>query len=127
MKTYILSLAVISAFALFVAPSSAALTQEEITQCNTLASSFAPRKAEFDEKSALRDSLAVKAEEAGDIWEEAEALRLFSTEHAEEADKTEAEYLEAKAAFETAEADVRVLGAALNEDFTRFNKTCVSE
>lgn len=127
MKAYIISLALVSAFALFGAPAATALTQDEVNQCNALASSFAPRKAEFDDKSALRDTLATKAEEAGDAWEDAEALRLFSAEHTQAANTAEAEYLEAKAAFETAESEVRALGAALNEDFTIFNTKCVKD
>ena len=115
--------------ALFVFPVStaSALSATEVKACNAMAASFGPKRAEFDELTARRDALAIEVEEAGDIWEEAEALRNFSAGHATDADTKKAAYDDAVTRFDRADQAYRVTGAQLNDDFAVYNIKCATE
>lgn len=124
MKRSILFLAAV--IAALAAPASA-LTASEVRQCQAMAATFAPKKADFDTLTATRDTLADEAEMAGDIWENAEALRHFSIEAAAEADAARVIYDEAVEAFDNAEYALRAQGAQLNQDFAAYNAKCVKD
>ena len=115
--------------ALLVLPVStaSALTAQEAKACQAMAASFAPKKVEFDGLVTRRDALVIEVEEAGDVWEAAEALRNFSAGHAAEADAKKATYDEAVKQFDGVEQAYRVTGAQLNEDFAAYNAKCAIE
>ncbi|MEL7129561.1 MAG: hypothetical protein AAGK23_08430 [Pseudomonadota bacterium] len=120
---------VILALAIASVPLSpaVALTADEARECQVLASSFGPKKATFEAKSAERDTLALAAETAGETWENAEALRNFSADSAAEADTARQAYDAALASFDVAEAEVLQLGLQLNDEFIAFNSRCASK
>ena len=107
--------------------SASALTAKEARACNAMAASFAPKKTEFEALSTQRDKLVVEVEDAGVVWDDAEALRNFSAGHAEDADAKKAAYDDAVARFDGVEQAYRVTGAQLNEDFAAYNRKCVTD
>lgn len=117
--------ALVAAFAL--SPFAAAMTPSDVRTCNSLASGFKAKTAAYETAQAERDEAAAEAELAGDAWEEAEDLRLFSDENAMEADTALAVYEAAKADFEMAEAAVQEQGMALNAEISRYNARCVKD
>ncbi|MEM9668736.1 MAG: hypothetical protein AAF950_07400 [Pseudomonadota bacterium] len=106
---------------------ASALTEGEIRQCNALAATFGPKKAEFDALTAARDELAAAAETAGEDWENAEALRDFGADKAAAADAKKATYDEALIAFEATQRTWQTAGQQLNADFATFNATCTAD
>lgn len=120
------TLSLIALGLLVVVPSAFALTPAEIRQCQAMASTFSVKQAELTEQAALRDQLAETAELAGEEWENAEALRAFGAEQAEEADALRVTYDEAVAAFDGIEYALRDKTAKFNADLNAFNTKCVS-
>ena len=120
---------VISLLAAVVLPVStaSALTAKEAKACQAMAATFGPKKADFDGLVTRRDALVIEVEEAGDVWEAAEALRNFSAGHAAEADAKKTVYDEAVKEFDRVEQAYRVTGAQLNEDFAAYNAKCATE
>ena len=116
-------------FALFFMPvqTADALTESEARACNAMAASFGPKRAEFDALVSQRDELVIAVEEAGDIWDAAEALRNFSADHAAEADASKATYEGLVAEFDAVEYAYRVTGTQLNDDFAAYNAKCATE
>lgn len=117
--------ALVAAFAL--SPVAAAMTPSDVRTCNSLASGFKTKTAAYETAQAERDEAAAEAELAGDAWEEAEDLRLFSDENAIQADTALMTYNAAKADFEMAEAAVQEQGMALNFEISRYNARCVKD
>ena len=106
---------------------AAALTESEVRQCNAMAATFAPKQAEFEAKTAERDALALQAEDAGEAWENAEALRAFGAEGAAEADAAKRVHEEAVAAFEAFQYAWQSMGQQLNTDIAAFNAKCLAD
>lgn len=117
--------ALVAAFA--VSPIASAMTPSDVRTCNSLASGFKTKSAAYEAAQAERDEAAAEAELAGDAWEEAEDLRLFSDENALQADTALVAYEAARADFEMAEAAVQEQGVALNAEISRYNARCVKD
>lgn len=107
-------------------PVASALSPKDAKWCQDTAKSFPARQASVQADNARRTELAETAELAGEEWENAESLRNLSAEHAAAADEAKAAYEDAKADFYEIDEQVRTRTSALNADFDKFNKVCVS-
>ncbi|MEL6661547.1 MAG: hypothetical protein AAFR33_00995 [Pseudomonadota bacterium] len=121
------SLLVLSVIGLAAAGPAAALTGDEVRQCNAMAATFEAKEAEINRLKAAQAALAAEAEILGEEWELLEEQRRFSARHAASAD-------EAKAAFETARDAANRAGMDLNSkvqmfqaDAAAFNAKCAAD
>ena len=119
MKPMISSLSVLAAFAALAVPSAQAQT------CSQQASQLQEQQATAQELADARLSLVDAVEEAGDAWENAEAMRNFSAEQAAEADATKAAYETLKADLLEKEASLQTMVVSLNDQVTAYNSKCV--
>ena len=94
------------------------------TSCSSQARTIKELRAEAVSLQADRDALLIEVEDAGDVWEEAEATRLFSTEHAARADIALDDYEGLKSDLEALEADLQDTVSDVNSRVTRYNSTC---
>lgn len=112
---------------ILASPAAFALTQSQARECQALAGSFAPARADLEAKVAQRDALALEAEAAGEAWENAENIRTLSADKAAEADALRESFEAKKAEFEVIEESLHIASSKLNRDFSRFNTLCVSD
>ena len=109
------------------ASPAAALNQNDIRACNSLAARAAEGQAEIAALKATRDELAQKAESAGSDWEDVEVHRNVSARHGAAADAARAEWMAARQAVYDAEAALQARVSAVNELSARFNARCASQ
>mgnify|MGYP004044021277 CR=1 FL=1 len=116
-------------FVLFAsqAASADALTAQDIKRCKAMAATLAPKKAEIAELKAKRDELAVVVEDKGDTWENAEALRLLSSGHAQSADAAKADYQATRQELARADQALQALLHQFNQDISAYNNSCAAE
>lgn len=118
MKPVIYSLSALTAIVLFAAPQASAQS------CAQQAADLQNRQVEAQALADTRLTLVDQVEEAGDAWENAEAMRHFSSENANEADATKIKYETLKADLIDKEISLQALVAALNEDVAVYNAAC---
>ncbi|MGB3626621.1 MAG: hypothetical protein WA989_12380 [Henriciella sp.] len=86
-------------------------------------------KAQQAEAAALktdRDELVISVEDAGDHWEEVEATRNWTADHADTADQAKAEYEALKEELFTLESELQAKAASLNEGVAAYNRICAT-
>ena len=119
MKPMISSLSALIAVFFIAAPIAAAQT------CSQQANQLQERQVEAQALADARLELVDKVEEAGDAWENAEAMRHFSDENAEQADATKSHYETLKADLMQKEVSLQTLVGSLNEQVATYNADCV--
>lgn len=119
MKPMISSLSALAAILFVAAPMATAQT------CSQQASQLQERQVEAQTLAEARLALVEEVEDAGDAWENAEAMRNFSSENAEQADATKAEYETLKADLMQKEVSLQALVGSLNEQVAAYNAACV--
>ena len=119
MKPMISSLSALTAVFFIAAPIATAQT------CSQQATQLQERQVEAQALAEARLELVDKVEEAGDAWENAEALRHFSDENAEQADATKTEYESLKADLMQKEVSLQNLVGSLNQKVEAYNAACV--
>ena len=124
MKKFIAIVALSLALTAPVAPAFAGVDENE---CQTLASSFGPAKELVDRKKAELEVLAAQAEEAGELWQNAENVRTLGADAASEADALRVAYDQKKAAFNTVDIEFFDASSDLNRNITYFNRVCVTD
>lgn len=103
---------------------AAALSASEIRQCKALSASMKVRHGELTQKGESRTELAADVEAAGDVWEDAEVIRNFSSSHAADADAKKAIYETKKAEFRRIEMSFQADANQLNRDAADYNAAC---
>ncbi|MCA8901256.1 MAG: hypothetical protein KDA53_08390 [Hyphomonas sp.] len=119
-------IAVIFALAAPVAAADAA-SARDIARCKAMSASFGPKQEEVAKLKEARDTQVETVEATGDAWENAEALRNFSTAHAADADAAKLAYTDAKAELSRLELGLQARVAELNADIDAFNQSCTAK
>lgn len=119
MKPMISSFGALAAMVVLAAPQASALS------CSQQAADLQTRQVKAQSLADSRLELVDEVEAAGDVWENAEALRHFSDEQAQEADAAKVEYEALKADLMDKEVALQALLISLNEDVAAFNAACV--
>ena len=119
MKPMISSLSALGAIFLLAAPMATAQT------CSQKATQLQERQVEAQALADARLELVDEVEDAGDAWENAEAMRHFSAESAEQADATKIRYETLKADLMQKEVSLQTLVGSLNEQVAAYNAACV--
>ena len=119
MKPMISSLSALAAIAIFAAPGAMAQS------CTQQAAQLQDRQTEAQQIAEMRLSLVDDVEAAGDAWENAEAMRNFGSQEAEEANATKLEYETLKADLMQKEATLQALVVTLNDQVAAYNTKCV--
>lgn len=112
------------AIATALAMPAAALSAQDVQRCNAMAATLTPKKAELESLTAKRDALAVEVETLGDAWEEAEAMRNFSSDGAAKADVSKSDYDRAKAQLMRLEQGLQASARQFNIDISDYNRAC---
>eukprot|EP00521_Asterionellopsis_glacialis_P021384 CAMPEP_0195320638 /NCGR_PEP_ID=MMETSP0708-20121125/6197_1 /TAXON_ID=33640 /ORGANISM="Asterionellopsis glacialis, Strain CCMP134" /LENGTH=118 /DNA_ID=CAMNT_0040387035 /DNA_START=24 /DNA_END=380 /DNA_ORIENTATION=+ len=113
------SLSALAAIAILSAPG--ALAQS----CSQQAAQLQDQQSEAQQIAETRLSLVDEVEAAGDAWENAEAMRHFGAEEAEEANATKMEYEALKTSLMQKEATLQALVVTLNDQVAAYNTKCV--
>ena len=119
MKPMIYSFGALSAMILFAAPMASAQS------CAQQAADLQQRQVEAQALADSRLTLVDQVEAAGDAWENAEALRHFSKEKANEADASKIKYETLKADLMQKETTLQSILITLNADVAAYNSDCV--
>lgn len=119
MKPMIYSFGALSAMVLFATPVASAQS------CAQQAAELQQRQVEAQALADTRLTLVDDVEAAGDAWENAEALRHFGEEKANEADASKIKYETLKADLMQKEMSLQALLVTLNEDVATYNAACV--
>lgn len=96
----------------------------DVAACKAMQAALAPRQAEMSELIGQRGASALRAEEAGIAWEDAEIHRLVSAEHAATADRELAAYDAAKKTFARDEIALQSAVKQFNADVGAYNTRC---
>ena len=107
--------------------SAQALSERDIRRCNAMAATMAPKQAEITKLQEKRDALLATVEAEGELWDNAEAVRLFSAAQAEEADAAKAAYEQSKYDLHNAERALQAMVAQFNQDIASYNQTCATQ
>lgn len=120
------TISVLSALTLFAASSvpAMAMTEAQIRECQAMGASINVRAGEVKAMKAKRDHALELAEAAGDEWEAAEAVRLFSKAQATEADAKKASYDALKADFMKIDAALISKSGMVNQSIVKYNARC---
>lgn len=119
MKPMISSLSALAAIFFIAAPIASAQS------CSQQATQLQERQVEAQALAEARLELVDEVEDAGDAWENAEAMRNFSSENAEAADATKTTYESLKADLMQKEVSLQDLVGSLNEQVAAYNAACV--
>lgn len=119
MKPMISSVGALAAMFVLAVPHASALS------CSQQAADLQTRQVKAQSLADSRLELVEEVEAAGDVWENAEALRNFSIEQAEEANAAKADYEALKADLLDKEVALQALLISLNEDVAAYNAACV--
>lgn len=106
-------------FSLIATPAALASTS-----CSSQARSIKELRTEATNMQADRDALLIEVEDAGDAWEDAEAMRLFSPDDAARADIALNEYEDLKSDLEALESDLQDTASDVNSRVSRYNSIC---
>lgn len=117
-------LGMIAIAATMIAPSAFALSAKG---CNAAAKTLTSDQAKAKKMVAEREALVQEVEDAGDTWEDAEALRLFSPDQAAQADAARVTYESLKADLMADEAELQSFVAGLNQRANDYNRTCATK
>ena len=96
------------------------------SSCSSQARSIKELRAEAVTLKADRDALLIEVEDAGDAWEDAEATRLFSQDHAARADLALDAYEDLKADLETLEGELQDTVSEVNSRVSYYNTACAT-
>ncbi|RIJ20580.1 hypothetical protein D1224_15860 [Henriciella barbarensis] len=118
--THSLTVAALSLTAVVAAPFAAASES-----CVQQAKSIRTAQQTVLELKAERDALVPKVEDAGDSWQNDQALRNFSAEQAQQADRSRTAYEDLKARLRAVEADLQEKAASANARVNAYNTHCV--
>ena len=105
----------------------AALPASASTDCEAQAESLRAAQEDVVERQSARDALVGQVEEAGEEWQSAESMRLFSEAHAREAMVTKKDYEALKAELAAMDEDLQADAASVNAQVEAFNATCATE
>lgn len=94
--------------------------------CYSQGKALKAQQAEATALKAERDELVIAVEDAGDAWEEAEAMRGWTADQTAAADAAKAEYDARKAELHELEADLQTKVSSLNEGVAAYNRNCAS-
>lgn len=108
------------------APASA-LTPSEVKKCNAMAASFTAKKGEIQKAKEALEAKAATTEEAGERWEAAEEMKLFSAKNAKIAADAKAEWEQHKSEFLKERMVLQSKLEMLNNDVSAFNRSCATE
>ena len=117
-------LGMIAIAAALMTPTASALSSKS---CNAAANTLTSGQAKAKKMVAAREALVQKVEDAGDSWEEAEALRLYSPAQAAQADESLATYESLKSKLMSDEAEMQAFVADLNQKSADYNRTCATK
>ncbi|MEQ9317102.1 MAG: hypothetical protein RLN72_14705 [Henriciella sp.] len=95
--------------------------------CYNQGKSLKALQAEASELKAERDELVITVEDAGDVWEEAEATRGWTAEQTMAADTAKADYDALKDELFALEADLQTKVARLNDGVATYNRNCATK
>ncbi|MEM5517668.1 hypothetical protein WNY37_11970 [Henriciella sp. AS95] len=95
--------------------------------CYSQGKSLNAQQAEAADLKTERDALLVSVEDAGDVWEEAEATRGWTPEHTATADATKAKYNSLKDELYALEAELQEKVVSLNEGVAAYNRSCATK
>ncbi|HIG23472.1 MAG TPA: hypothetical protein EYG02_09935 [Henriciella marina] len=115
-----LTVAIVSLTA-FVAAPFAAASESCVQQAETIRTA----QQSVLKLKAERDALVPKVEDAGDAWENNQAMRNFGAEQARQADSSKAAYEDLKARLRGVEADLQEKAASANARVNAYNTHCV--
>lgn len=96
----------------------------DVAACKAMQATLAPRQAEISELTEQRETAALRAEEAGIAWEDAEIHRLVSASLAAAADRELAAYSAAKKQFARDELALQSAVKQFNTDVSGYNTRC---
>lgn len=113
--------------ALSVVAATASMPAQAAASCYSQGKALKAQQAEAVELKAERDELVMTVEDAGDNWEDIEALRNFSAENAAAADAAKTRYDTLKAELHTLEADLQSKVSTLNEGVAAYNRSCAKK
>lgn len=104
--------------------SASALTAQQVRQCKAMAASIEVRQNEVQQRVEARDALSAQVEQAGVVWDDAEAVRLFSAQQAADADTKQATYEDLKGRLLRTEAALQSDVAMINSDIAAYREMC---
>ena len=110
--------------ALVLAGPALANGKVDVAACKAMQATLAPRQAEISELTEQREASALRAEEAGIAWEDAEIHRLVSAAHGATADRELAAYDAAKKQFARDELALQSAVQQFNADVANYNTRC---
>lgn len=108
-------------------PSASALTARQARECRAMSASLQVRQKEADVEVEERQDLLDLVEVAGDEWEDAEVLRLFSPAQATDADSKKAVYDDLKNNLMRREIALQSSVAMINSDVAAYRGRCVKK
>ena len=120
-------ISLMAGIALIPAAPASAMTAQQARECRAMSVSIQTRQKEAQTRSDARSVLLEQVETAGDAWEEAEALRLFSDEHAADADAKRADYEGLKADLLREETSLQSDVAIINSDLAAYRSRCTKK
>lgn len=110
--------------AIVLAGHAFANSKVDMAACKALQAKLAARQAEILELTGQRGASALRAEEAGIAWEDAEIHRLVSAAHAATADRELAAYDAARKQFASDELALQSAAGQFNTDVAAYNTRC---
>ncbi len=118
MKSLVLSL-------IFIASAPEALA--DARACAGMKATFAPKEAEISAMTQKRDATAEMLEAKGEMWDDAEVLRLFSGDHAKAATLAQTDYETLERDLVRAEMGLHAALRQYNLDVTQYNGLCTTK
>ena len=110
--------------AIVLAAPAVANGKVDVAACKAMQKTLAPREAEISELAGQRGAAALRAEEAGIAWGDAEIHRLVSAAHAATADRELAAYDAARKQFARDELALQSAVQQFNTDVSVYNTRC---
>jgi len=119
----------LSLFFLIMSVAGPALANDtvDVAACVAMQATLAPRQAEIGKLSEQRETSALRADEAGVVWEDAETHRLVSAAHAATADRELSAYEAAKKQFARDELALQSGVTQFNAEVSAYNTRCATK
>lgn len=117
------------AIVIFAAHSAAAEANgaSDLKACKAMAATLGTRQADITQMTAARDAVAETVEITGEAWEDTEAHRLASSQHAAAADTARAAYDKATQQLSHQETALQAAVNQYNDDISVFNSRCAKK
>lgn len=110
-----------------LADQAHAMGSGDLAACKAMRATFAPRQAEIAGLTEQREASALRVDDAGTGWEDAETHRLVSAAHAASADLELAAFEAARKQLAREELALQSAVTQFNADVSAYNIRCAAD